>query len=127
MKTLTMLLIAMLAVACEEKPRTLLHEEAVVEQSTFVPGQPCGGSGIGLDTDGSLSVHSFDCSTEDVYAVVFRCQHGKFVVRHGDRARETWEHVHAGDHVTNAYYEDSPGKFQFVAASTAVVTDGGVR
>jgi hypothetical protein len=84
MKRLFPLVIALVAAGCsiEQKPRALHTEGAVVEQVVFSPGHDC--SGLGFSSSGETVFN--DCSTEDVYAVVFRCQHGKFVVKHGDKA-----------------------------------------
>lgn len=85
MKYLTTIL-AVLVVACYTTTRSpLLRESALVVETVYQPSQH--GTGVG-------------------YAVVFRCQHGKFVVEgEGGKYRALWEKLAEGDSVTVLYHE----------------------
>jgi hypothetical protein len=92
-------------VACDNpSPEDYRHEDAVVEQIVYVPGQSC--SGTGIDTNGDATF--IDCSTDDTYAVVFRCPHGKFAIKKMPVAKRLWETLKAGDKVDVRYHVTHP-------------------
>lgn len=74
-----------------------LTERATVADLPYVPAGH--GSGMGLSMKGDLSVSSVDIPAR--YAVVFECQHGRFVVERED----LWRRLHVGQAVTIRYRE----------------------
>ncbi len=100
-----------------ETKSEVLHELAVVVNLVYTPPthettiEPTlmGGKGLGIGVSGEVGLgigHGLQITSVDVppeYAVVFRCQHGKFIVRH----KEVYDELltHEGDTVEVAYQE----------------------
>jgi hypothetical protein len=75
-----------------------LTEPATVVDLPFVPSGH--GTGVGLSTKGSMVVSSVDIPER--YAIVFQCQHGRFVIEdHPD----IWKRLRVGQAVTVHYRE----------------------
>ena len=81
-------------------------EPARVVDLPFVPAGHGFGNGVAVnsDSEGNLNVSptftSIDIPAR--YAVVFECQHGRFVIE-GDHAQAIWNRFHVGDSVTVHY------------------------
>jgi hypothetical protein len=98
----------------KEEYSRVLHEDAKVEDVVFTPSRHGDGSGFGIgptiDFDGNLGI-AFSSSSVDVnipekYAVVFECQHGKFIVQGtGAKHKELWSRLHEGELVDVSYRE----------------------
>lgn len=81
-----------------------LTEPAEIYDTCFTPaghGQTSGG--YGMTMKGKLAYHfPQSISIPAVYAVVFKCQHGKFVID-GERGKALYERFSKGDQVTVKY------------------------
>jgi len=79
-----------------------LTEQAVVADVVYTPSRHGSGSGTGFDTHGDLSFTDMKIDIPEKYAVVFKCQHGKFIVT----GKELWDHLAEGDSVRVFYREE---------------------
>lgn len=103
----TTVLMAMLTlIGCEEtrqEESPTLFEDAVVTEVVYSPSRHGSGVGPTLDLTGSggigIAITSVDIPEK--FAVVFQCQHGKFIVER----KELWERLKEGQKVTIAYKE----------------------
>lgn len=108
MKKLFLLFLASVLVACEKtEDGPELTEPAVVEDTIFAPSQH--GTGIGHaftggKSGGGVAVTSVDIAPK--WAVVFHCQHGKFVIE-GERKKheQMWKSLIKGQKVLVHYKE----------------------
>lgn len=83
-----------------------LTESAEVYDTCFVP------KGHGSDTavgytfagKGGMTITPINVDIPERYAVVFKCQHGKFVID-GERGEACYKKLEKGDHVTITYCE----------------------
>ena len=92
----TLVLVTLLAACTAEGPKQ--KEEVTVEDVLYSPSQ----SGTGLTMNGD--VHVFN--TETVYAIVFKCKHGRFVVRGEDGiAKKLWQSVRKGERMNATFAE----------------------
>ena len=104
---------------CEQKRITrreisdILHEDAMVTETIYMPRRH--GSATGVDFN--LNVTFSDVDIPEKYALVFKCQHGKFVIEgKGDRYKQLWSRFTQGDLADVEYkesyisvYEDKDG------------------
>ena len=88
----------------------ILHEDAEVVDVVYVPSRH--GSDISptvtTDADGNLQVGitTVSVTIPEKYAVVFRCQHGKFIVEGTDqRHKDLWSKFTGGEKVDVSYKE----------------------
>lgn len=81
-----------------------LSEPGEVYDTCFVPQGHGSGSSVGFTSDGALTSSSTSIEVPARYAIVFRCQHGKFVID-GDRGKVLYNKLSKGDHVTIRYCE----------------------
>ena len=90
-------------VGCEERRYSdTLTESATVVDVVYTPSSH--GEGISPTVnfcDGSLGVAFTSIDVPAVYAVVFECQHGKFIVQ----SKDLWERMTEGLVVTVSYRE----------------------
>lgn len=78
---------------------TSCTEDGEVYDTAFLPGQTGSSTGYNF-SDGSFSTH--DITMSPSYSVVFKCQHGKFVIS-GDRGEALYKKLWRGQHVTIIY------------------------
>lgn len=107
MKTTHLLLIITCIVVCGCTKRHYgpeLTEPAEVFETAFVPRGHGTGAGIGISTSGNVSVVSSNIDIPERYAVVFKCQHGKFVID-GQRGEDLYKRFQRGDKVLVRYCE----------------------
>jgi hypothetical protein len=88
----------------------VLKENAVVSDTVYTPSHHGSSVDVGITTDfdgnAGLSFTPTSVSIPEKYGVVFRCQHGKFVVQGaGERYRELWEGFEEGQEVEVTYKE----------------------
>lgn len=105
----------LLTTACNSRSYSQdLYEDGEVIGSTFMPANH--GSATGVSSKGSLVVSSVEIPA--VYAVVFKCEHGQFVVQgEGERYKQLWEQLPQGTKVDIVYreiYEGSDDKKRLV-------------
>lgn len=83
-----------------------LTESAVVEDLVFAPSQHGSGSGFALDGKGRVGPAFTSIDIPQKYAVVFHCQHGKFVIQgEGERYQKLWSSFSRGDAATIRHRE----------------------
>lgn len=79
-----------------------LTESAEIYDTCFVPKGHGSDVAIGMTTKGSMTVTPIDINIPARFAVVFKCQHGKFVID-GQRGEALYERFSKGDKVTVKY------------------------
>jgi hypothetical protein len=96
-------------------------ERAQIVDMCYVP--PGHGSdvsvGMTFDGDGNLSptITPISIDIPARYAVVFKCQHGKFIIQGDERAKNIYESFDEGDNVTVKYCE----KIRFIDSKQTVI------
>lgn len=90
----------------------ILHEDAIVSDVVYTPSRHGSGGGMGptidITGDGGIGVAMTSVSVHipEKYAVVFKCQHGKFIVGGTDKQhRDIWERFSEGQNVDISYRE----------------------
>lgn len=93
-----------------------LTEPATVVDTCYVPAGHGSGMGIGNSSNGDAvaTVTSVDIPAR--YAIVFRCQHGKFVIE-DERAEALYRLIDRGDEVVVRYVE----KFEVVGKERRII------
>lgn len=83
-----------------------LTEPAEVYDTCFVPKGHGSDVAVGYSTagKGEVIITPIDVNIPERYAVVFKCQHGKFVID-GERGEACYKKLENGDHVTVTYCE----------------------
>lgn len=107
MKTLTLLLLSSTIVltGCSRKTySTELTEPGMVYDTAFVPKGHGSDTAVGFDLDGELTITPVSVTIPARYAIVFQCQHGKFVID-GTKGEEMYKRLSRGDHVLIRYRE----------------------
>ena len=79
-----------------------LTEPATVSDSIYTPAQHGSAVGPVLNTSGNAGLAITSVDVPEAYAVVFKCQHGKFIVKRKD----IWEKLQTGDKVVIQYREE---------------------
>lgn len=87
-----------------------LHEDAEVVDLVYTPSRHSSDlvPTVSMDMDGDLETRlvTVDVRIPEKYAVVFRCQHGKFIVEGTDQEhKRLWERFREGDNVDVSYKE----------------------
>ena len=131
MNKLSVIVLTLFCWACgptTEWEWTPLHqEEAKVLDTIYIPGTSGHTNGsMGFSTSGDLVFTGGESvTTYDKYAIVFECQHGKFVIEDsgkGSRAHGLWMKLNRNDTCIVDYkmvnlitkYKDKPPTRQFV-------------
>lgn len=78
-----------------------LEEPAVVCETVYTPATHGEAFGPTMSLSGKIGFANVDVDTAESFAVVFKCQHGKFIVKRKD----IWEKVKSGDKVSVKYRE----------------------
>lgn len=83
-----------------------LYEEAVVSDAIYAPSQH--GSSTNIDWFGDGGVRTVSVDVPKKYAVVFECQHGKFIIEGGQGKHEVlWKKCIRGKKMKVSYKEIS--------------------
>ena len=95
----------------------VLTEDAIVSEIVYMPSRHGSGSGIGptMDFDGNIgfAFSSVSVSIPEKYAVVFKCQHGKFISEGTDqRHKDLWQRLSEGHEVVVTYKEIFKSTYQ---------------
>ena len=95
----------------------VLNENAIVAETVYSPSRHGSGSGIGptMDFDGNIGIgiSSVSVNIPEKYAVVFKCQHGKFISEGTDqRHKDLWQRLIEGQEVTVTYKEIFESTYQ---------------
>lgn len=78
----------------------------MVEDVIFAPSQHGSGVGIAIDGKGRAGPTFTSISVPEKYAIVFRCEHGRFVVQgESERCQHLWQHLKGGETVQVTYRE----------------------
>lgn len=85
-----------------------LTEKAKVVDLVYTPSRH--GTGLGptfdLTGEGGIGVAITSVVVPEIYAVVFECQHGKFIIQSDQKkAKELWNRLKEGQEVTVRYRE----------------------
>ena len=84
----------------------VLHEDALVVETVYTHSRHDSGSSVGMDLDLNISFHTTSINIPEKYAVVFKCQHGKFIVEGTDAEhKRLWEKLVEGQKVDVTYRE----------------------
>lgn len=83
-----------------------MTELAVVEDVVFTPSVHSSSGGIAMTSKGGMGISAEDIRIPEKYAIVFRCQHGKFIIE-GTTAwhKELWSRLVRNQNVTIYYKE----------------------
>lgn len=79
----------------------VMIEPAVVVETVFTPSIHQSNIDIGLTTNLDLSFTPRSINVPEKYAVVFQCDHGKFIIER----KELWDKLKVGDKVVVSYRE----------------------
>lgn len=104
---LVAVILCLLLAGCWKREVTEIKtEQAMVRDVIYSPSQHGGGVGVGMSMSGNMVVTSNSVSIPAKYAIVFECQHGKFIVEGtGDKHKELWRRLKVGQQVTVSYRE----------------------
>lgn len=83
-----------------------LTEQGEIYDTLFVPsghGRQMA-TGFNLGKGGGVTIAPINVTIPERYAIVFKCQHGKFVID-GDQGKELYERFSKGEQVTIFYNE----------------------
>lgn len=85
----------------------VLHEEAKVVDAIYIPSKHGSGMSVSMNLDdGSISPGITSIDIKEKYAVIFKCQHGKFIIEGTDEPyKKLWEKMTAGEKVKISYKE----------------------
>ena len=100
----------------ENESSPVLHEQARVAQTVYVPASDGHGSttGYNFGKGGGLTVSSVNIHIPAKYAVVFECQHGKFIIEGGeDKYKTLWEKLKDNQTVDVEYKEIYEVKYSY--------------
>lgn len=83
-----------------------MTEAGEVYDVAFIPAGHGHDTAIGFNTgkDGGMTITPIDVNIPERYAIVFKCQHGKFVID-GKKAKGLYQKLDRGDKVTISYRE----------------------
>ncbi len=107
MRTLVAICFALLLTGCYKTEYSeTLTEQATVLDVIYQPSQHGDGMGVGMSMSGNMVVTSNSVDIPAKYAIVFECQHGKFIVEGTrEKYKALWQRLKAGQHVTVTYRE----------------------
>ncbi len=102
---------ASLFTGCKETKTELsdiLHEDAIVSDVVYSPSRH--GSDVSptidITGDGGIGIAIVDVDIPEKYAIVFKCEHGKFIVEGTDiEHKALWERLEEGQKVDVTYKE----------------------
>jgi len=84
----------------------ILEEDAVVVDLVYTPSRHGDGSGVGLTTGGDLAFVSTSVDIPEKFAIVFKCQHGKFIIDcNTPERKKLWIDLDEGQKVKVKYRE----------------------
>lgn len=90
-----------------------LTEPAKVVDVIYTPERHGSGSGMGLDMDLNPTFHTTTVTIPRKYAIVFQCQHGKFIIENDqEKSKELWGRLKEGQDVTVYFREVYTERFQ---------------
>jgi len=78
-----------------------LTEPAEIMEVVYTPSQHGSGSGMGMTTNGTVVMTVNNVNIPEVFAVVFKCEHGKFIIKR----RDIWDKAKIGMKVVVHYRE----------------------
>lgn len=83
-----------------------LTESGTVHDTAFVPKGHGSDTAVGFNTGkgGGVTITPVSITIPERYAVIFKCEHGKFVID-GNTGKELYKRLERGDSVTIRYRE----------------------
>lgn len=106
MKQILMAAMAALLIAgCGPQRSQDQIEEAIIDDLIFSPGGHGTGTGVGM-AGKNVAVTSVTVTIPTTYTIIFKCQHGRFIVTGSDdRHRSLFLRFHKGERVDVKYAE----------------------
>lgn len=104
---ITTILCLFLVIACESDKQeygSTLTEHGEIYDTAFVPSGHGSDISLGTSTNGDLTITPVSIDIPERYAIVFKCQHGKFIIN-GDKAKNLYHRFSRGDKCTISYRE----------------------
>lgn len=95
------LLTVMLGGCAKTEYSAELTEPAEIMEVVYTPSQHGSGTGMGMSMKGTMVMTVNNVNIPEVFAVVFKCEHGKFIIQR----RDIWEKAKIGMKVTVHYRE----------------------
>ncbi len=90
----------------KEESSEILNEPAVVSEVVYNPSKHGSGMGPTISLSGKVGMAFTSVTIPEKYAVVFKCQHGKFIIEGEDqRHKDLWGRFDQGDSVRVSYKE----------------------
>jgi hypothetical protein len=105
MKRLFAIALLIVLCGCTHEERKDKTEPGKVVDLVYTPSTH--GDGVGMDMTGKGGISIVSVDVQEKYAVVFECQHGKFIVQ-GDKdspAHAEWQKLHKDEPVIISYQE----------------------
>jgi hypothetical protein len=100
------LILAIALIGCGEYKTVPMQEDAKVVDTIYAPSQHGSGVSPGMSMSGNLTISYTNVDIPPKWAVVFECQHGKFITEGSDSDHKNlWNSLKAGDSVTVNYNE----------------------
>ena len=88
------------------EPSQVLEEDALVVDLAYTPSRHGDGSGVGITTSGDVAIVSTSVDIPEKYAIVFKCQHGKFIIEcNTPERKKLWMDLDEGQKVKVLYKE----------------------
>ncbi len=85
---------------------SILHEPATISETVYSPSIHGSGVGPTIDFNGNVGIAITSVNIPEKYAVVFKCQHGKFIIEGSNKKyKDLWERLNEGDSVRVNYRE----------------------
>lgn len=104
------LVFSILFTGCIEVKREsseILYEKATVADLVYTPSSHGSGISPTIDMNLDLGISFTSVDVEERYAIVFQCQHGKFIIQNDQKqAKELWNRLKQGQEVTVSYKEE---------------------
>jgi hypothetical protein len=104
------LVLSVLFTGCIEVKREssdILYEKATVADLVYTPSTHGSGVSPTINMNMDLGISFTSVDVEERYAVVFQCQHGKFIIQNDQKqAKALWSQLKQGQEVTVSYKEE---------------------
>jgi hypothetical protein len=84
---------------------TVLTEKAVVADLVYTPAVHGSGVGPTISMKGKVGLAFTNVDISEAYAVVFQCDHGKFIINDPTKAKRLWQTLKKDQEVVVSYRE----------------------
>lgn len=100
-RAIAICVLIMLAGCYKIEKSPVLTEEAEITEVVYTPSQHGSGTGFGMTGKGTMVMTTNSVNIPEVFAVVFKCKHGKFIIKRKD----VWQKAVVGMKVSVRYQE----------------------